>query len=245
MAKLNQILAVVKNTKSRAHQRTTESYQLLQKADLMAGLERTYQPKEDGGEVFPSESKRVQVRAPEVLRDVRKALVGLFDVVGTQEWANTHARADVVVEGTTLAKSVPVTYLLFLEKQLTDLHTLVKSLPTHDPAETWSYDETTSLWKTPVVKTTKTAKRPRVVEKAPATEKHPAQVEIFHEDVVVGHWSNVKLSGAMPADAVKDLLERIEAVQRAVKFAREEANSSVADEQKGLGERILGYVFKA
>jgi hypothetical protein len=37
--------------------------------------------------------------------------------------------------------------------------------------------------------------------KAEATEKHPAQVEVYHEDVVVGQWKTVKFSGALPPGA--------------------------------------------
>jgi len=36
---------------------------------------------------------------------------------------------------------VPATYLLFLEKQLTDLHTLVSKLPVLDASETWVFDQ--------------------------------------------------------------------------------------------------------
>ena len=35
------------------------------------------------------------------------------------------AKADLVVDGVTLAKDLPVTYLLFLEKQLTELKAFV------------------------------------------------------------------------------------------------------------------------
>jgi hypothetical protein len=41
---------------------------------------------------------------------------------------------------------------------------------------------------------------------------------------------------------VNELLERVEKVQHAVKFAREEANNHEADEQK-IGRAVLGYLF--
>ena len=52
----------------------------------------------------------------------------------------------------------------------------------------------------------------------------------------------MKFSGALPAQRVNELLERVEKLQQAVKFAREEANNIEADEQK-MGERVLGYIF--
>ena len=74
--------------------------------------------------------------------------------------------------------------------------------------------------------------------KAEATEKHPAQVEVYYEDVVVGHWRTVKFSGALPASRVKELLERVDKLQQAVKFAREEANDSEVTDQQ-IGDRDL------
>ncbi len=57
--------------------------------------------------------------------------------------------------------------------------------------------------------------------KAEATDKHPAQVGVYYEDVAVGFWRTVKFSGALPAKRVGELLERVEKLQQAVKFARE------------------------
>jgi hypothetical protein len=52
----------------------------------------------------------------------------------------------------------------------------------------------------------------------------------------------VKFSGALPAKRVNELLERVEKLQHAVKFAREEANNQEADEQK-IGRSVLSYLF--
>jgi len=84
------------------------------------------------------------------------------------------ARADVVIDGQTIATDVPVTYLLFLEKQLVDLHTFVKKLPVLDAAESWVRDDSTDSWRTEAVRTIRTKKVPRNHVKAEATDKHPA-----------------------------------------------------------------------
>ena len=49
------------------------------------------------------------------------------------------------------------------------------------------------------MQTLRTKKVPRNHVKAEATEKHPAQVEVYYEDVAVGYWTTVKFSGALPA----------------------------------------------
>ncbi len=62
------------------------------------------------------------------------------------------------------------------------------------------------------------------------------------EDVTVGYWRTVKFSGALPAQRVNELLERVERLQEAVKFAREEANNLEVEEIK-VGERFFKYLF--
>jgi hypothetical protein len=78
--------------------------------------------------------------------------------------------------------------------------------------------------------------------KAEATEKHPAQVEVYYEDITVGYWRTVKFSGALPAQRINELLARVERLQEAVKFAREEANNLEVEEQK-VGEKVFQYLF--
>jgi hypothetical protein len=244
MARLNQIIAVEKGIKTRSHQDLTEAHHLLQKPALLAGISRTYRAKDEEGEQLPPESTKVQAKADEIIRRTTEVLAELLDVTATKDWTNCKARADVVVDGKVLLAQVPVTYLLFLEKQLTDLHTFVKKLPVLDPSETWTFDPSADAYATEAVQTARTKKIPRNHVKAEATEKHPAQVEVYYEDVTVGFWRTVKFSGALPARRVNELLERVERVQQAVKFAREEANNAEAETQK-VGQKLFGYLFGA
>jgi hypothetical protein len=135
-----------------------------------------------------------------------------------------------------------VTYLLFLEKQLTDLHTFIKKLPVLDAADSWVFNDSADCWSTEPVRTIRTKKVPRNHVKAEATEKHPAQVEVYYEDISVGYWTTVRFSGALPAKRVSTLLERVEKLQQAVKFAREEANNTEAVD-KHVGDKVFGYLF--
>jgi hypothetical protein len=242
VAKLNQIIAVEKGVKSKSFQDLTEAHHAVQKPALLSGIARTYQPKDEEGEQLPPESTRVQIRTEEVLRAMAASLTRLFDVTATKDATNCVATANVVVDGNVLLSEVPVTYLLFLEKQLTDLHTFVKKLPVLDAAEAWSFNESADCWSTEPVRTLRTKKVPRNHVKAEATEKHPAQVEVYHEDVAIGYWTTVKFSGALPAKRVAELLDRVEKLQTAVKFAREEANNTEAVDRK-VGERVFGYLF--
>lgn len=242
MTKLNQIVAVEKGEKARILAKETNSHREVQKTPLLSGISRTYQPKDDDGDQLPAERTKVQINAEEVLDDLGKSLTGLFDITLTKEVANTKANADVVVGNKTLLKGVPVTYLLFLEKQLINLRTFVTKLPVLDPSETWSKDANTGAWATEPSQTVKTKKIPKNWEKSPATDRHPAQVEIFHEDVIQGTWTTVKFSGALPQTRVAELTERVDSLIRAVKFAREEANNTEVDDAKAA-KAVFDYLL--
>ena len=242
MTKLNQIIAVEKGVKSRSLEELTEAHHALQKPALLSGIARTYRPRDEEGEQLPPESTRVQIKAEEIIHQTTAIMTKLFDITATKDWANCRAKADIVIDGKTLVSQVPATYLLFIEKQLVDLHTFIKKLPVLDASERWSFDASADCWATEPTQTLRTKKIPRNHVKAEATEKHPAQVEVYYEDVSIGTWRTVKFSGALPAQRVNELVDRVERLQEAVKFAREEANSLEVEDVK-VGEKILGFLF--
>ena len=77
-----------------------------------------------------------------------------------------------------------------------------------------------------------------------ATTEHPAQVEMYTEDVKVGEWRTIKFSGALPAQEKNQLIARIRRLQEAAKFARESANGIDVEQQK-TADKIFGYLFGA
>lgn len=243
MTKLNQIVAVVNGKKTKVQKALTDVYHKIQKAELFQGISRTYKPLNEDGETQPPEQKLVQYTVGEAIKEAQNALTELLDVVLTQDNANTQAKADIVVDGQVVATQVPVTYLLFLEKQLVDLHTFVSKLPVLDMGDTWFFDSNRNNYATPAFATNRTKKVYRNHVKAEATEKHPAQVEVFTEDVKVGEWSTVKFSGCVPAQDKQEMLVRVSKLQEAVKFARESANS-IDIEQQNIGEKLFDFVFK-
>lgn len=242
MAKLNQIIAVQAGKKSQAKETLTEAYHKLKKPELLMGLVRTYQPRDDGGEPQPDERKMVQLKVNELIAQVSRDLVEMFDVVATQDWANAQAKADVVVDGRPVLFNVPVTHLLFLEKQVIDLRTFVEALPVLDTAEDWEYRAESDCHVSAPARSNRTKKVPRNHIKYEATKEHPAQVEMYMEDVWVGTWTTTKFSGAIPAAARNAMLERVRKLLDAVKSAREEANALEVKPQK-VGTALLGYIF--
>lgn len=242
MPKLNQILAIEKGIKTRVYAEFTELHQATQKAALMNGFHKSYQPRDEEGEMYPPESQKVQHNANEVMERVSSALTELFDITATKDVANCTARADVVVEGRILLKDVPATYLLFLEKQLLDLHTFIAKMAELDPGSDWSVDPSTGLFKTEPTMTQRSKKVQRPIVLYDATEHHPAQTQLITEDLIAGQWVTIKYSGAIPAPRKKQLLARIDRLSNAVKFAREQANA-VETTDKKHGREVFDYLF--
>lgn len=242
MAKLNQVIAVVAGKKQKAQQALTDAYHKVQKSELFAGISKSYQPRDEDGDRLPPESKSVQVKVGDLIHEATAALTEMFDVVATQDTANCTAKADVVVDGKAILSKVPVTHLLFLEKQLNDVATFIGKLPTLDPSETWTYNEAQDQYATLPAETTRTKKIPKAFVKYEATKEHPAQVETFHEDIVAGYWKTVKFSGAVPSRTKNEFLERVRKLHEAVIKAREEANSIEAPNVH-CGKHLFGYIF--
>src|SRR5262249_16228 len=157
-----------------AEKAVTELYKLLQKEQLFTGRERTYRPLDElNGQRLPPESQRVQHRVDDLIRQAREKGTELWNLVLTQDPGNQSARAGSVVDGKVILAKVPVTTVLFLDKQVNDLETSVSKLPTPDPAEEWNHDPSTGLLRSKVSESLRTSKEPTVIVKYAATKEHP------------------------------------------------------------------------
>jgi hypothetical protein len=239
--KLNQVIAIEKGIKTSTKDVIDSEYKAIAHPNLFDGFHKRYKPLAEGGETFPPETKVVQKRAEQSLRLVTDAWTKLFDVTAQKDYANCAARADVVVDGKPLLTGVPVTYLLFLEKQLVDLRSFVTRLPALDTSETWTHDVNQGLYVAPVSQTHRTKKVQKALVLYPATDKHAAQTQLITEDEVVGHWDQTKFSAAIAAPEKERLLGRIDQVITAVKVAREAANSADAPPVY-VGSAVLGWI---
>lgn len=248
---LHQIIAVERGVEADAKRGLAEITRVLAvggDSDPLTGITRTYRPREEGGVQRPAEARRVQVTAADLLAGAQKSLTRLFDLKFTREYTNCYARADVIVDGETLLSDVPAGYLLFLEGRLADLvKELIDRLPVLDQAEDWhDYREDPSLpagvWASAPRETTSSQKVPQVQVLAPATKEHPAQVRPYETDVIGGYWTQVKLSGQLPAHVVQEIRGRATRLLEAVRYARELANTEEARDREA-GAKVLGFVL--
>lgn len=244
MAQLHHLIALETGIKPQRYAEITDLHKLCQKPGLFNGFTKTYQKREEEGEELPSETLKVQQIVAEVLAKARTAYQDWWTITARKEWANAQAKADVMVGAQTLIADVPVTFLLFLEKQLTDLRTFVSKLPTLDSTEDWHADPNTGWYRTGMVATHRTKKVQRALVLHAPTVEHPAQTQLITEDIVAGYWQLIKYSAALSLPERQRLAERVETLLRAVKTAREEANSTQESPVPPIAEALLDYLFQ-
>lgn len=242
--KLHEAIAVLKGVKTRVRTRITEIHRNLQNPHLMTGIERVYTSKFEDGDRLPPESKKVQMRAVESLKEAGTLFSELIDATFKMDSTNGVARADIIVDGNTLAKDVPAVHLLFLEKELTDFHTQIKGVVTLSEETDWQEDPGLKLWKSKPVETHRTKKSEKPIILYDATKEHPAQTKTIVEDIVEGYWKTVNLSGAIPWSKKQEMLNRISKLIDSVREARERANAvPVTELTTSVGESLTNYVL--
>jgi hypothetical protein len=243
--RIHQLLAVEKGVATKAQATATKAYQIAQKTPLFNGMSRTWQPVDDEGPTFPNERSKVQVNVKKLLNLVSDDLGECFNLWFQRDASNMQAVADVTVDGEVIVEKAPVTFLLAMEKQLTNILTFVQSLPELDSADDWIEDTSSGLFKTPVpIQTQKTAKVVEVKVIFQPSQHAPGGVyDKIPNDRVIGHWNTIKESGAIPAERKQALIRKTQKLQSAVKMAREEANSIPVTAQADAGRSIFGYLF--
>lgn len=241
--KLTQVIALEKGMKSQEYSFRSEVNKLLQKPELFTGLEKKYRKKNEEAEDLPGEFKKVTHHVEELLSDALKKFSELLSVTAQRDYTNQDAKADIVVDGVIVVPSVPVSYLLFLEKQLVDFRTLFNNIPVLSEQENWIKHEGSNQYKSDVTTTQRTQKVHTPIVKYHATPEHPAQTDLVVMDITVGYWDTTKFSSAVPVSRKKELLERVEKLLQATKVAREEANlREVKLKEKVVGDLLVNYL---
>lgn len=243
--RLHQLLAVEKGVRSHAQSIIDRAYHTLQRGELFNGMARIWEPEQDDGPVFPNERSIVQQQVPDILDQFRDAMGEKLDVWFKRDTTNQIAKANVVVDGQILIKDAPVTFLLAIEKEFVDIKTFIEKCPTLDSAKEWNKDTNSGLYKTiDPIKTQKTQKVEEAQTVIQPTEHQPGQYHVFKRDVLLGYWSQVSESGAIPATLKRQWLDKANKVLRAIRDAREEANATpLVDTGKNVGEEVFNFIF--
>lgn len=242
MTKLNQVIALEKGVKATSERAVTDVYHQFQRGEAFNGLVRTYEPNDEEGFVYPPESKKVTASVNILVSQLQTAWTRLFDLTATKDTTNQLAKADIKIGTHVLATGVPVSTLIWLEKKLVELKTIIDKIPVTDIADDWTWDDSNQVFRSATVRTLRQKKVEEYVTLSQPTDKHPAQFAKVAKDVPEGHWNTTKLSGAASPFQRQAFATRVAELTEAVKKAREEANmTDVVDVQ--IGSSLLNYVF--
>jgi hypothetical protein len=83
-AKLQKVLATEKSVKSGASRQLSDSTKKVTLPDLFNGFSKDDSPKDEDGDIYPPERKRVQTKSSALLREGGKVLAELLTVGTTQ-----------------------------------------------------------------------------------------------------------------------------------------------------------------
>jgi hypothetical protein len=249
MAKLHELLAVDANLKGQAQKCRTELQSTLEKKrHLFAQKLVTFTPLAEGAQAETREQSDIQTTVKKEVEWLSNIIKKAVDASYAIDIANTTAKADVVLEeGTTLLKDVPATALLQLEKRVKEISEFIHTIPTLDPAKGFEQDpdREAGIYKAREVLKSSTQKVQEPLTLSPATKEHPAQVQLVTKDVKVGTIQELEWSSLITPALKADLLERSEALFRAITQARSRANDIEVDAKANrIGKKLLDYVFQ-
>jgi hypothetical protein len=192
----------------------------------------------------PEEVQQITTTVSEKMDYVSTHVTRYFDALLQKEATNQEAKADLIVDGKTIAKDLPATFLLGMESRLKKLRDVLQAIPTLPPGKRWQPDENKGkdVYICPdneeKFKTARTVKHKVLYD---ATEHHPAQIERWEETENVGKYVTVHWSGMIPVSKKSDILARIDKLIQAAKKARQRANTTEV-KKATIGKQIFEYL---
>lgn len=243
--KLHELLAVEQDRKHKANQAIGEAKNTFtKKAPHFDGMVKRYISLEEGAEMIPDERKGIVTTVKNKLEETIESIVVGIDAHISKEETNASkdARAELVIEGVKFG-TFSATALLALEGHLNKLKDLYTTIPTLDTARKYEFDSQEGVYKTAAEVKFRSVKRPKVIVKYEATEKHPAQTELLYLEHQVGKYETVYSSGRLTATQKSDLLKRISNMLETVKIARSKANTAEVKNIK-VGQKLFDFLHK-
>jgi len=245
MAKLHELLAVMADTTNTAQAVTNETSAVFgKKADHFRGSSKTVAFFDSGREgENTAESKQMVTTVSDKLDHAFKSIGRHYDALLQLEEANGRARADLVVDGTTILKDVPATFLLGMESRLKSVREMIMVIPTLEMSIKWSEDANlgSGVYRSEPTVAMKGEKTLKFLTVAEATAQHPAQVEKWNEDVPVARIETVHTSSMITPHEKSAMLRRCDKMISAVKKARQRANT-VDVKDLSIAKEIFGYI---
>jgi hypothetical protein len=196
-------------------------------------------------EIGAEEHKALVTTVNDKLDYVFESQIKWWDVCLQQEATNQNAVADLIVDEEIIAEGLPATFYLGMESKLKQLRAVFEHIPTLDPSIEWERngDSGKNIYKAshPITSQKQERKKAHQII-VPATDRHPAQVETWDENVVVGTYTTNIICGMISPGEKSDYLERIDTLIQAVKQARQRANNTDVV-NKNIGNKLYNFIM--
>ncbi len=247
MAKLHELLAVEGDLQGTVKKLSLETQKTFSKSEMFLGTHRKLvmfdASQQDS--VVADDYREMVTTVPAKLDYLSKSMTKYFDAVLQKEKTNQSAVADLVVDGETIATGLPATFLLGMESRLKELRQVLEVAPTLAPGLAWIDDVTAGKGVYRVqnpdekLKTAKTFMHKVLYE---ATDRHPAQIEKWEEQVAVGKYITNISSGMLSPSDKSELLGRLDTMIQSVKKARMKANMTDVVPAE-IGKQMFKYIL--
>jgi hypothetical protein len=247
VGKLHEILAVEGDHKKVAEEVINEAINTLsKKADHFIGKRTEIQHfKEEDRPLDTVAIKEMVTTVPEKLEYVGEMVTRWYDSYLEKETTNQTAKADVIINGNVFLKDVPVIVLLGMEQRLKDLRNVYSAAPTLAPGLKWQRDPTGKqgqyFYENRGDAKFGTKKVFKAFVKAPATDKHPAQVDTYTEDEKISRITESVWSGCLSVNEKSHLIDRVDELIQAFKKARQRANDAEIV-KSSMGAKIFEFL---
>jgi len=246
---IHELLAVENSLSADANHVQKECYKTLSdKRQIFGGLMKSHQIFAEDQQHLqqPTDHKEVVSTVDAQLDYLAGELTRYWDVSLQKESANQYARADITVDGKVLAKDVAATVLLAMEKRLTSLVSVYNAIPTLDAAKAWieaSDQARKDIFQTKhAIERFQTKTEDEYVTVVKATDKHPAQVVKQTKETHIGKYITTEYSGCLASADKAERIQRLTKLIRAVKQARQRANTQEVNTDLKFGDALFAYV---
>lgn len=247
MSKLHELLAVETDLQNVFKVVVNEAQKTFKgKQNMFIGYERHLETfNEDDNTSTPDEKQHIETTIAEKLDYIAEKGSRYINAVFQKEATNQIAKADIIIDNETIAAGIPATFLLGLEAKLKNMRDMYIAIPTLQPGIEWIWNIDLNAYKMadPEIKmrTSKTFKHKVLYE---ATDKHPAQIEKWEENINTGKYVRNVWSGMISTSDKAIMLGRFDQLLRAIKKARMRANDIKVVDHNDIGEKIFNFIHK-
>jgi hypothetical protein len=251
MGAIHELLAKIPELESTQAKILDESIKLFGKRELLKGEDKKLVMNDEDRQAEGIGAGSKQEITTTVLTRfayMEKAVVDRIDAEYQREVANQLAVADVTLPDGTVLTAVPVTMLMWLEKELVRLRGVLNASPTTDTTVRWEKDTDAALEGVRKSVEPKRANKTELtkvpVEMSPATKEHKAQVMVVDEQKVVGYYETTEVTGCLTPHEKMVGLSTIDALIVEVKQAKARANQAAVNPVK-MGKQVYDVVMNS